>query len=56
MFYLWIGLMGKLIMRKDYISDGEDPRFSVKNYKVDYGEELLDANTEEFYNSEYYLS
>ena len=39
-----------------YVVHGECTRFSVKNNKVIYGEGLLDANTEEFYNSKYYLS
>ena len=35
-----------------YVVDGIDAQFSVKNNKVDYGEGFLDANSEEFYNSE----
>ena len=35
-----------------YVVDGEGAQFSVKNNKVDYGEGFLDANSEEFYNSE----
>ena len=38
--------------KRMYVVDGEDAEFSVKNNKVDYGEGLLDANSEEFYNSE----
>ena len=35
-----------------YVVDGVDAQFSVKNNKVEYGEGLLNANSEEFYNSE----
>ena len=38
--------------KRMYVVDGVDAQFSVKNNKVDYGEGLLDANSEEFYNSE----
>ena len=38
--------------KRMYVVDGEGAQFSVKNNKVDYGEGLLDANSEEFYNSE----
>ena len=35
-----------------YVVDGVDAQISVKNNKVEYGEGLLNANSEEFYNSE----
>ena len=38
--------------KRMYLVDGVDAKFSVKNNKVDYGEGLLDANSEEFYNSD----
>ena len=38
--------------KRMYVVDGEDAQYSVKNNKIDYGEGLLDANSEEFYNSE----
>ena len=38
--------------KRIYVVDGVDSQFSVKNNKVDYGEGFLDANSEEFYNSE----
>ena len=38
--------------KRMYVVDGVDAQFSVKNNKVDYGEGFLDANSEEFYNSE----
>ena len=40
------------ISRRMFIVDGIDAHFSVKNNKVDYGEGFIDANSEEFYNSE----
>lgn len=39
--------------RRMYVVDGWDLKFSVKNNKVDYGEGLIDANSWEFYNSDY---
>ena len=38
--------------KRMYIVDGENAKFSVKNNKVDYGEGLIDAKGEEFYNSD----
>ena len=38
--------------KRMYVVDGADAQFSVKNNKVDYGNGLLDANSNEFYNSE----
>ena len=38
--------------KRMYVVDGVDAQFSVKNNKVDYGEGFLDANSEEFYNSQ----
>ena len=38
--------------KRMYIVDGEDAQFYVKNNKVDYGEGLIDADSEEYYNSE----
>ena len=35
-----------------YAVDGVGAKFSVKNNKVDYGEGLIEADTNEFYNSE----
>ena len=39
--------------RRMYVVDGWDLKFSVKNNKVDYGEGLIDANSLEFFNSDY---
>ena len=39
--------------RRMYVVDGWDLKFSVKNNKVDYGNGLIDANSWEFYNSDY---
>ena len=33
-----------------YFVDGVDTKFSVKNYKVDYGDGIIDADIEEYYN------
>ena len=38
--------------KRIYIVDGADAQFYVKNNKVDYGEGLIDADSEEYYNSE----
>ena len=38
--------------KRIYIVDGVDAQFYVKNNKVDYGEGLIDADSEEFYNSD----
>ena len=38
--------------KRMYIVDGVDSQFYVKNNKVDYGEGLIDADSEEFYNSD----
>jgi hypothetical protein len=38
--------------KRMYIVDGENTKFSVKNNKVDYGNGLIDAESEEFYNSD----
>ena len=48
MFYLWIDLMEKRM----YVVDGEGTEFSVKNNRVDYGKGLINANSEEYYNSD----
>ena len=37
--------------KKMYVVDGWNMKFSVKNNKVDYGEGLIDANSDEFFNS-----
>jgi hypothetical protein len=39
--------------RRMYVVDGWDLKFSVKNNKVDYGSRLIDANSWEFYNSDF---
>lgn len=38
--------------RRMFVVDGPDASISVKNNKVDYGDGLLDADKEEFYNSD----
>ena len=41
---------GKNNDKKLYIVDGVNTKFDVKNNLVDYGEGLIEANTEEYYN------
>ena len=38
--------------KRMYIVDGVDTKFYVKNNRVDYGEGLINANSEEYYNSD----
>ena len=39
--------------KRMYVVDGADTQFYVKNNRVDYGEGLINANSAEYYNSEY---
>ena len=39
--------------RRMYVVDGWDLKFSVKNNKVDYGSGLVEANSWEYFNSDY---
>jgi hypothetical protein len=38
--------------KRIYVVDGVNSEFSVKNNKVDYGDGLIDADSNEFYNSD----